>query len=70
MNPDWGTAVETNGTTGYETRIKLMEKAVENKDLVLTFHENFPGLGYVIRNGPWFDWVVAPTRCVNSEFGC
>jgi len=38
-----------------------MNAAVRERELVLAFHEDFPGLGYVRKMGPFFDFVpIAP----------
>lgn len=58
-NPAWGFFVESNLSQAYDTRIKLLSGAARRKDLVLSYHEQFPGLGYVSENGDAFRWTVA-----------
>lgn len=59
QNPEWGFSVETNRTEAYRSRIRLFELASSRRDLILSYHEVFPGLGYVKRLGHLFDWEVA-----------
>ena len=39
-----------------ETRIRLLEKAAQEKSLVSTSHLAFPGLGYVAQKGNRWEW--------------
>eukprot|EP00175_Furcellaria_lumbricalis_P000866 FN606577.1.p1 GENE.FN606577.1~~FN606577.1.p1 ORF type:complete len:54 (+),score=10.32 FN606577.1:96-257(+) len=44
-----------------------MDTAARRRDLVLTYHEEFPGLGYISKIEGSFDWVPAPTEFLGSD---
>jgi len=45
------------------TRRRLLNKAAEEKALVLAFHFPFPGLGHVLkRREAWQWWPIETTR--------
>lgn len=54
--PDWHSAIDMNPEQLKATRYKLLNLAVSKKALVLTFHFNFPGLGYVAKKGEQWEW--------------
>lgn len=59
-HPDWGFSYETDRAQAYKSRIYLLSLAARRNDLVLAYHETFPGLGYVKKSncaGAYFDWV-------------
>lgn len=56
QHPEWLFGLDTGRLSAYESRIRLMEMAVEERLLVHAFHEQFPGLGYIKRDGAFFDW--------------
>lgn len=61
-NPDWSFFVETNPAQAFRSRIKTFKRATKRQNLVLSYHEDFPGLGYIVKSGTNFDWVPAQTQ--------
>lgn len=51
---------EANTANAFDSRVRLLKKAARGRDLVLAYHEQFPGLGRVSRKGDSFDWIPAP----------
>lgn len=62
QNPEWSFNVETNAVDAYLSRLNLLSLAAKRKDLVLSYHEQFPGLGFIAQSTHLFDWVPAPQR--------
>ena len=58
-NPGWSRPVETNPLEAFNSRVALMDMLSDNGALVLTFHEDFPGLGHFVRTAQSYDWVPA-----------
>lgn len=59
-NPDWMRPnIDVFPMQAVESRYKLLEKLAEERQLVLAYHEDFPGLGYVVRTEDSFDWIPA-----------
>lgn len=56
-NPDWSFTLETNAEDALISRTEIFEKAAKRKDLVVAYHEAFPGLGYVVKTQSAFDWI-------------
>lgn len=44
-----------------------MNMAVRNRYLVLAYHEEFPGLGYISKRSGKFDWI--PATFQSAGFG-
>lgn len=68
-HPEWGFEFETDRDTAYKSRIKLLSRAAKRKDLVLVYHEKFPGLGRVrkLKSRPdAFEWVPKAANCRNN----
>lgn len=61
-NPEWVRPVETDGLQGFLSRVDLMRMLSHSGHLVLAYHEEFPGLGYIVRSTSGFDWVAAVDR--------
>lgn len=58
QNPEWLPFIDTNPEEGLESRLRQLREAANSRDLVLAYHEPFPGLGHVKRVGAFFDWVA------------
>ena len=54
--PEWCSEVGSVSDQLVATRRRILNKAAEEKALVLAFHFPFPGLGYVIRKGNGWQW--------------
>lgn len=73
QNPSWPFLIDSNFTQAYNSRIKLLEHLADNKLLALVYHEEFPGLGHVLRDKGGFDFVpyAVPRACDTSpKFTC
>ncbi|KAI0567002.1 MBL fold metallo-hydrolase [Gracilaria domingensis] len=64
-HPEWVRPVETDGLQGFRSRVSLMAGLSRTTDLVLAFHEQFPGLGHIVNTTQGFDWV--PMFDVNRD---
>lgn len=54
-------AIESNRNQLVRNRIKLLKRLADNGNLVLSYHETFPGLGFVEPDGSGgYDWIIAP----------
>lgn len=60
QNPTWTIFSDTNRSMAVTTRLDMLDGLVADKSLVLSYHERFPGLGYVVPMGPWYDYSYAP----------
>eukprot|EP00171_Calliarthron_tuberculosum_P003929 IDg3929t1 len=58
QNPEWNTFSDTFRNKAVQTRYNTLDGLVRTKELVLAYHERFPGLGYIIPDGPAFDWTA------------
>jgi len=58
---EWVQPFETDGAQSYFSRTKIMHDLFETRDKVISFHEDFPGIGYIIKTEFGFDWVDART---------
>lgn len=61
-NPEWAFFVESDEDQAYATRIRILSGAARRRELVHSFHEVFPGLGYVSENGAAFTWTPAAAQ--------
>lgn len=59
QNPEWPLFIETDSQTAFESRLRLLRDGTRTRDLILAYHEPFPGLGFVKRFGSSFDWTPA-----------
>ena len=39
-----------------QTKVELMNKLPDENPQILSFHDEFPGLGFIVRDGPSFDF--------------
>lgn len=46
-----------NATQAVATRLQLLEELRLNQTLALSYHEAFPGLGYIVSHDAFFDWT-------------
>ncbi len=56
QHPDWIFIGDTNSSRAVQTRYELLDKLANDDMLVLSYHERFPGLGYVVRDANGFDF--------------
>lgn len=54
---DWQTNYDFDHKKAKETRIKLLELAYKENMKINAFHFDFPGLGFVERNGDKWKWI-------------
>ncbi|CAN8064458.1 unnamed protein product [Agarophyton chilense] len=64
-HPEWVRPVETDGLQSFRSRVSLMANLSRTGDLVLAFHEDFPGLGHIVNTSQGFDWV--PMASLNRD---
>lgn len=55
-HPDWSPQVDVDVPTAITTRKSLLERAANDKLLVLAYHMPFPGLGSVAHAGETYQW--------------
>lgn len=65
-NPEWTFLFETNSEDGVKSRTKILEKSVKRGDLILAYHEEFPGLGYIAKTQNSFDWIPKPAPSLQN----
>ncbi len=58
QHPEWAILSDANTTMASRTRFDLMDKLADEKTQVLLYHDEFPGLGFVVRDGPSFDFTA------------
>ena len=51
--------LDTNRDQGIESRIGFLTEMANRRELVISTHESFPGIGFIRTVGPSFDWVPA-----------
>lgn len=69
-NPDWmRPGIDTNPMQAVESRYRLLESLAEGRDLVVAYHEDFPGLGYVVKTEDSYDWIPARTELLGVVQG-
>ncbi len=56
QHPEWVIFSDANATTAVRTRFDLMDQLADEKTQILLYHEEFPGLGFIVRHGPSFDF--------------
>ncbi len=56
QHSEWVIRSDTNAATAVRTRYELLDKLADEKTQILSFHEEFPGLGFIVRYGPAFDF--------------
>lgn len=57
-NPDWGTQWDTDFGKGVATRHKILRELAESKQLAMSCHLPWPGLGYVSKNNnSGYQWM-------------
>ncbi len=56
QHPEWVIRSDTNATTAVRTRDELLDKLADEKTQILSLHEEFPGLGFIVRDGTAFDF--------------
>lgn len=57
--PLWEFAFDTDPKLSAQTRSKALDRLATDRNLVLSYHFPWPGLGHVVRAGDGFDWVPA-----------
>ncbi|CDF40032.1 unnamed protein product [Chondrus crispus] len=61
-NPEWEFFIELDAAQAYNSRIRVLSAAARRRELMLSYHEAFPGLGYVSVNGAAFSWTPAQAQ--------
>ncbi len=56
QNPAWNIITDTNRTLAIQRRYSLMDQLSDDRTMTLAYHVTFPGLGFIVRDGPAFDW--------------
>lgn len=62
QHPHWFFIGDTNVTRAVRTRYELMNKLAGDNTLILSYHERFPGLGFIVRDGVSFDFLSATSK--------
>lgn len=66
QNPEWSFFAESNAEEAFQSRVRLLNSVARKKTLVLAYHEKFPGLGYIRKAGPFFDWKEATAKSLGA----
>lgn len=56
-HPDWGYGGDTDLPLAARSRRNILQKLVDNKMLVLSYHLPWPGLGHVKHKANHFEWI-------------
>ena len=56
-HPEWGTQWDTDFHMGVHTRQRLLKKLALSKELVMSCHLPWPGLGYIAADKIGYRWV-------------
>lgn len=62
QNPEWTYYIDSHPDLSYGSRMRLFSRLAKHRTLTLSYHESFPGLGYVIDRPPFFDWRVVDSH--------
>lgn len=57
-NPEWVRPIETDGLKGFQSRLSVMSNLSMSGDLAIVFHEDFPGIGRIVKTVLGYDWVT------------
>ena len=60
-HPEWCAAVDFNPDQVVVTRRRILNRAANDKTLVLSFHLPFPGLGHIVEKGEAWQWQPIET---------
>ncbi len=58
QHPDWIFIGDTNSSQAVQTRYQLLNKLADDDLPILSYHERFPGIGYVVRDANGFDFAA------------
>ncbi|MFD2962480.1 MULTISPECIES: MBL fold metallo-hydrolase [Olivibacter] len=58
--PDWGTQWDTDFEKGIRTRQQILSELATERQLVMSCHLPWPGLGYVSRKKIGYGWIPMP----------
>lgn len=67
QNPDWVIVAASSVEESVSSRYRTLDMLADEKVLTVTYHEDFPGLGHVVRTGPAFDWMPLKGLGVGSN---
>lgn len=60
-HPDWGTQWDTDFKKGIATRYRILQELAVNKQLTMSCHLPWPGLGYIVKkNNTEYEWIPLP----------
>ena len=59
-HPEWGTEWDIDFHKGISTRKKILEEQSMSKNLTMSCHLPWPGLGYIIKKGKGYSWTQMP----------
>jgi len=57
QNPEWGISADTFPEQAIVDRIALMEGIADGKKMTVLYHDDFPGLGYLVKTGVAYDFA-------------
>jgi hypothetical protein len=58
-HPDWQMIWDHDRDLGAKTRATLLDRAANEKLLVVGYHYPFPGIGHVVKDGATYRWLPA-----------
>jgi glyoxylase-like metal-dependent hydrolase (beta-lactamase superfamily II) len=59
--PEWCAVVDLDPEQVVATRRRILNRAANDKDLVLAFHFPLPGLGHIVQRGDGWEWQPIAT---------
>jgi glyoxylase-like metal-dependent hydrolase (beta-lactamase superfamily II) len=61
-HPDWYGGYDMDGTKAMAVRRKILDKAADNKLLMMGYHFPFPGIGHIAKNKSGNNWDWHPIK--------
>ncbi len=59
-HPDWATAFDLEPDRAQETRLRLLDRSVADRTLLMAYHMPFPGIGHVRFKQGRYEWMPTP----------
>ena len=66
-HPDWFAVVDANPEQVLSTRRKLFEQIAAEQALILGYHFEYPGLGYIVPSGSSWRWKVSDDAAQSGD---
>jgi glyoxylase-like metal-dependent hydrolase (beta-lactamase superfamily II) len=60
QRPMWEFSFDTDPKQSAQTRSRMLDRLATDRNLVLSYHFPWPGLGHVVRAGDGYNWLAEP----------